>query len=291
MLVWQSKVKSEMFGEENKMKKATKIIVSIMCVAVIVGACFALVACNQNKVGLEDGVLNVATNLDFEPFEYSDNGAPAGIDMDIMKAIAEELGVQVSVSDMAFGSVVAAVGSGTHDIAAAGLTITSERLESVDFTQTYFSASQVVIAKTGDSILALTSVEEIEAALAGKTIGVQEGTTGYAYASGDSEDFDGITAPENVKSFANGALAVSAMLNGQVEYVIIDAVPAAKLVQENAGTAVSDVVLTQEQYAFAVRKGNTELLEKVKAALAKLIENGKIKEIFDSYGVDNEIVA
>ena len=273
------------------MKKTIKVLTAIMCVAVIVGACFALVACNTDKTGLEDGTLNVATNCEFDPFEYLENGNPTGIDMEIMAAIAAELGVKLDINDMAFESVVGAVGSGAQDIAAAGLTITEERLASVDFTQTYFSASQVVIAKTGDPILSLNSIEEIEAALAGKTIGVQNGTTGYAYASGDSDDFDGVTDADNVKGFLSGALAVSAMLNNQVDYVIIDKVPAQKLVEANQGTAMSSVVLTQEQYAFAVKKGNNELLDKVNAALTKLIENGKIKEIFDKYGVDNDIVA
>lgn len=274
------------------MKKAFKILTAILCVAVIVGACCALVACNNDKTGLEDGVLNVATNCEFDPFEFLDDGGkPTGIDMEIMKAIADELGVSLQIKDMDFNSVVGAVGEGAQDVAAAGLTITGERLESVDFTKHYFSASQVVIAKTNDPILALTTVADIEAMLAGKTIGVQNGTTGYAYASGDSDDFDGVTDPEKVKGFTSGALAVTAMLNGQVDYVIIDAVPAAKLVAANAGTAASSVVLTQEQYAFAVKKGNKELLDKINAALDKLMANGTIKAIFDKYEVDNDLVA
>lgn len=267
------------------MKKSIKILSAILCVAVIACACFALVACNGNKSGLEDGVLNVATNCFFDPFEYfNDDGEFAGIDMDIMAAIAEELGVTVEYNHMAFNSVVTSVGAGTHDIAAAGLTITEERKDSVDFTQTYFSSSQVVIAKTGDSILALTEVADVEAALAGKKIGVQQGTTGYFYSSGDSDDYDGVTDANNVKQYDSGASAVDALINGQVDYVIIDAVPAAKLVAAKSGTAVSSVVLTGEDYAFAVKKGNKELLEKVDAALTKLIQNGKIEEIFQKYG-------
>lgn len=266
------------------MKKAFKILTAILCVAVIAGACFALVACNDDKTGLEDGVLNVATNCEFDPFEYlGDDGKPTGIDMDIMKAIADELGVELQINDMAFESVVGSVGSGTNDIAAAGLTVDEERKQSVDFTQTYFSSSQVVIAKTGDAILSLTEVADVEAMLEGKTIGVQNGTTGYKYVSGDSNDYDGLNA--TAKGYASGSLAVQALLNGQVDYVIIDAVPAAKLVQANQGVVASDVVLTGEDYAFAVKKGNKELLDKVNAAMDKLIENGKIEEIFQKYGL------
>ncbi|MCM1306088.1 MAG: transporter substrate-binding domain-containing protein [Bacteroides sp.] len=269
------------------MKKSIKVLSVIMCVAVIGVACFALAACNNdNKTGLEDGKLNVATNCFFEPFEYldPDNDVFVGIDIDIMAAIAEELGVEVEYNHMTFSSVVAAVGAGTHDIAAAGLTITETRKETVDFTQTYFSSSQVVIAKTGDPILALTEADDVEAALAGKNIGVQAGTTGYFYASGASDDYDGVTDASKVKPYDSGAAAVDALLNGQVDYVIIDAVPAKKLVAAKSGTAVSSVVLTGEDYAFAVKKGNKELLEKVDAALTKLIQNGKIEEIFQKYG-------
>ena len=271
--------------KEFVMKKAIKILTTLACVGVIAGTSVALVACNDDKTGLEDGVLNVATNCFFDPFEYfDDDGEFAGIDMDIMAAIAEELGVSVEYNHMTFGSVVAAVGSGTHDIAAAGLTVTDERKDSVDFTQTYFSSSQVVIAKTGDPILALTDAEAIKAMLSGKKIGAQDGTTGYFYASGDSDDYEGVTDKNKVHRYDSGASAVDALINGQVDYVIIDAVPAAKLVAAKQGTAVSDVVLTGEDYAFAVKKGNKELLDKVNAALEKLIANGKIEEIFQKYG-------
>lgn len=272
------------------MKKAFKILTAILCVAVIVGACCALVACNNDKTGLEDGVLNVATNCEFDPFEFLDDGGkPTGIDMDIMKAIADELGVSLKISDMAFESVVGSVGSGTNDIAAAGLTVDEERKQSVDFTQTYFSSSQVVIAKTGNAILSLTEKADIEAMLSGKTIGVQNGTTGYKYASGDSDDYDGLNA--TVTGYASGSLAVQALLNGQVDYVIIDAVPAAKLAEANQGVAVSDVVLTGEDYAFAVKKGNKELLDKINAAMDKLIANGTIEQIFQNYGLTSGLGA
>lgn len=276
------------------MKKALGII---LIVATIVACCFAFTACNKDKTGLEDGVLNVATNCEFDPFEYlDDKGAPTGVDMDIAKAIAKELGVECKIKDMAFDSVVGSVASGAQDVAMAGLTVTAERKQSVDFTQTYFSSSQVVIAKNGNAILdikaASDSKKDIEAAIAsveamlkGKTIGVQNGTTGYAYASGDSDDFNGITDADKVKGFASGALAVQALLNGTVDYVIIDAVPAAKLVAANTGITASTVILTGEDYAFAVKKGNSTLLKKINAAMDKLIKDGTIEAIFNKYGL------
>ena len=276
------------------MKKFAKVIIAVLALVCLVGACFALVACDPEKD--EGGKLVVATNCEFEPFEYlDDNGNPTGIDMDIAAALAKELGLTLEINDMPFESVVASVASGTCNIGIAGLTVNAERLESVDFTQTYFSSSQVVIAKSGDSILDIVvedfededevaaKVALIESALNGKRIGVQNGTTGYSYVSGDSDNYEGVAGATAV-GYPSGALAVQAMLNGQVDYVIIDKVPAEKLVAANDGTELSNVVLTGEDYAFAVKKGNTECLNKVNAALTKLIADGTIEEIFQKYG-------
>lgn len=262
------------------MKKFLIIMLTVVMASVLA---ISFSACNN---GIEDGVLNVATNCEFDPFEFlDDNGKPTGIDMDIAKALANELGLKLKIKDMAFESVVASVGSGSQDIAMAGLTVDAERQKTVDFSQTYFSSSQVVIAKKGDAILSLNTVEAVEEQLKGKNIGAQNGTTGYKYISGDSDDYDGI-ANANAIGYASGALAVQALINGTIDYVIIDAVPASKLVAANANdiAVLSDVVLTGEDYAFAVKKGDTELLEKVNNALTKLINDGTIEEIFNKYG-------
>ena len=276
------------------MKKAIGII---LVLATVIACCFAFAACNKETTGIEDGVLNVATNCEFEPFEYLDgSGNPTGIDMDIAAALAKELGLTCKIKDMAFDSVVGSVASGAQDIAMAGLTVTNERKQSVDFTQTYFSSSQVVIAKNGSAILDVvaasdseedinSAIASIEAALKGKKIGVQNGTTGYAYVSGDSDDYEGIGA--TAVGYASGALAVQALMNGTVDYVIIDAVPASKLVAANEGIKASTVGLTGEDYAFAVKKGNTELWNKINKAMDKLIADGTIETIFSKYGLSS----
>lgn len=261
------------------MKKFGKILIVVLALATLIGGCFAFTACND-----DDDTLLVATNCEFPPFEYlDDNGKPVGIDMEIAEALASKLGLKLEIKDMAFDSVVSAVASGSCDIGMAGLTITEERKQSVDFTISYFQSSQVVIAKEGDPILSATTKEAVEAILAGKTIGVQNGTTGYSYASGDSDAYDGITDPENVKGYTSGALAVSALLSGSVDYVVIDKAPAEALAQANAGTVASSVVLTTEDYAFAVKKGNTEFLNKVNAAIAEIIEEGTFDRILLKY--------
>ncbi len=282
------------------MKKLSKILVIALVVATLAGACVAFAACDKND---NDGQLIVATNCEFEPFEYlDDNGNPTGIDIDIAYALGEKLGLEVVIRDMAFDSVVASASSGVCDIAMAGLTVTGERLEAVNFTQTYFSSSQVVIAPAGDPILDITyeqganddeteanrlaAVAQIEAMLNGKRVGTQNGTTGYAYVSGDSDDYEGVAGATAV-GYASGAMAVEAMLAGTVDYVIIDAVPASRLVAANSGTAVSDVVLTGEDYAYGIAKNNTELLESVNQALNELIADGTIEEIFQKYGLSS----
>ena len=282
------------------MKKLSKILVIALVVATLAGACVAFAACDKND---NDGQLIVATNCEFDPFEYlDDNGNPTGIDIDIAYALGEKLGLEVVIRDMAFDSVVASASSGVCDIAMAGLTVTGERLEAVNFTQTYFSSSQVVIAPAGDPILDITyeqganddeteanrlaAVAQIEAMLNGKRVGTQNGTTGYAYVSGDSDDYEGVAGATAV-GYASGAMAVEAMLAGTVDYVIIDAVPASRLVAANSGTAVSDVVLTGEDYAYGIAKNNTELLESVNQALNELIADGTIEEIFQKYGLSS----
>ena len=271
------------------MKKFAKVIIAVLALVCLVGACFALVACDPKDEG---GKLVVATNCEFEPFEYlDDNGNPTGIDMDIAAALAKELGLTLEINDMPFESVVASVASGTCNIGIAGLTVNAERLESVDFTQTYFSSSQVVIAPANDPILDITyeegatedeteanrlaAVAKIEEMLNGKRVGTQNGTTGYAYVSGDSDEYEGVAGATAV-GYASGALAVAAMLEGTVDYVIIDQVPAQKLVDANSGTAMSGVILTGEDYAYGIAKTNDALLDKVNAALDELIADGTI---------------
>lgn len=270
----------------KKSKFLSTLVAVVLGASLVAGGGTLLTAC-----GDKENVLTVATNCEFEPFEYlDDNGNPTGIDIDIVTEIAKELGMTVRIKDMAFESVVGSVGSGAQDLGAAGLTVDDERKQSVDFTQTYFSSNQVVIAKKNDPILALTEVSAVEAMLADKRIGVQNGTTGYKYCSGDSDDYEGIT--DKTSGYASGALAVTALINGQVDYVVIDAVPANKLAEANSGSvAASSVVLTGEEYAYAVKKGNTALLEKVDAALTKLIQNGKVEEIFKKYGLSSGLTA
>ncbi|MCI7126407.1 MAG: basic amino acid ABC transporter substrate-binding protein [Agathobaculum sp.] len=218
----------------------------------------------------EGGTLRMGTNAAFPPYEFMDeNNQVAGIDAEIAAAIADKLGMELQITDMAFDSLIPALQSDTIDIVLAGMTVTEERAESVDFTDSYSTGVQVIIVPEGSPI---TTPDD----LAGKTIGVQSGTTGDIYCTGDY-------GQENVKQFENGAMAVAALANGQVDCVVIDNEPAKAFVAANEGLVILDTEYITEDYAAAVNKGNTELLDKVNAAMAALKEDGTIDAIVGKY--------
>lgn len=177
--------------------------------------------------------LVVATNAGFEPFEYMDGDKYVGIDMEIAKLLADELGMELVINNMDFDAVCLSVGQHKCDIAMAGLTVKPDREEYVTFSKSYYSASQKLIVKADDTTFdACTTKEEVEAILSQldttTTIGVQNGTTGQFYVSGDAEwGFAGF--PVTCNGYKNGSLAVQDVINGNIKYVIIDSAPAAAI--------------------------------------------------------------
>lgn len=174
--------------------------------------------------------LVVATNAEFEPFEFKKGDQFYGIDMEIAKIIADELGVELVIKDMKFEAVVTAVQQGKCDIAMAGLTVSSDRAKQVNFTESYYAASQKVVVKADDTTFdACQTADDVSKILneldASVKIGGQNGTTGQSYVQG-SEDlgFAGLTA--EFVGYDNGSLAVQDLINGNINYVIIDAAPA-----------------------------------------------------------------
>lgn len=216
------------------------------------------------------GVLTMATNAEFPPYEYHDGGAIVGIDVDIASAIAEKMGMTLEIEDIAFDSIIATVQSGKADIGVAGMTVNEDRLKNVDFSDAYTTASQMIIVKNDSD---LTSPED----LAGKSIGVQLGTTGDLYVSEYEK------AGSTIERYSKGFEAVQAVMQGKIDAVVIDLEPAKVFVSENEGIKVLDEALTEEEYAIAVKKGNTELLEKINTALAELKASGEIQKIIDKY--------
>lgn len=254
------------------MKKFTKVLALVLAVACIV-AVFA--AC-----GSKGDQLIMATNAAFPPYEFiGENNKIVGIDAEIAQLIADKLELELVIEDIEFGSIITGVQSGKYDIGMAGMTVTPERLENVNFSTSYANGVQVVIVKADSAI---KSIDDLE----GKMIGVQEGTTGHIYCADTPEN--GGYGEDHVTAYSKGADAVQALIAGKVDCVVIDREPAKEFVKVNEGLAILETEFTNEDYAIAVSKDNPELLEKINAALAELEAEGKIDEIINKYIPVNE---
>ena len=231
-------------------------------------AAYALFALTLTGCSSKGKTLVMATNAEFPPYEYHEGNDIKGIDVEIATAIAEDLGMELKIEDIAFDSIIPAVNSGKADMGVAGMTVTQDRLENVNFSDPYTEAAQVIIIKEGSSI---STPDD----LAGLKIGVQLGTTGDIYA-GDIEN-------ATIERYSKGFEAVQALLQDKIDAVIIDREPAKVFVGQNEGLVIADEEFTVEEYAIAIAKNNTELLDKVNASLAKLRESGKLQEIIGKY--------
>ena len=218
---------------------------------------------------VEAGKLTMATNAAFPPYEMTtDAGAFEGIDIDTAQAIADKLGLELQIDDMDFDAALLSVQQGKADIAMAGVTVTDERKNVMDFSDSYATGIQSIIVPEGSDI---ASPDD----LAGKKIGTQRGTTGYIYCSDDFGD-------ENVVAYDDGLTAVQALNNGQVDAVVIDNAPAKEFVAANPGLVILDTSYAEEDYAIGVAKGSS-LKDAVNAALEELKADGTLQSIVDKY--------
>lgn len=240
------------------MKKSLILVLVIALTLVLAAGCTTT----------EDNTIKMGTASGFEPFEYVEGGVVAGFDIDIAKVIAEKLGKELQIEDMDFGGLITAVSAGNVDFAIAGMSVTDERKESVDFSNPYFMSTQVIIVNNGSEI---TSAD----ALTGKKVGVQLGTTGEMFAA-DIENVD-------LQSFNQGVGAVQDLLAGNIDAVILDEQPAKRFVKENADLAILDEVFANEEYAIAIPKGNEELVKEINEVLAEIKSNGKYDELYSKY--------
>ncbi len=222
------------------------------------------------------GYLTMATNAQFPPYEYYEGSDIAGIDAEIAGAIAAKLGLELRIEDMEFDSIIEAVKSGKADIGMAGMTVTPERAESVDFTASYSTGVQVVIVPEDSDI---TSVDDLFAEGANHVVGVQRNTTGDIYTTGDIEE----AGLGTIDRYSKGADAVQALKTGKVDCVVIDNEPAKAFVAEIEGLKILDTEYVTEDYAGAMSKENPELYAAVNAALEELIADGTVKSIVDKY--------
>ena len=219
---------------------------------------------------VEPGKLIMSTNAAFPPYEMTtDSGEFEGIDIETAQAIADKLGLELQIDDMDFDAALLAVQQGKADMVMAGVTVTDEHQNVMDFTDSYATGIQSIIVKEDSDI---ASVDD----LAGKKIGTQRGTTGYLYCSDDFGD-------ENVVAYDNGLTAVQMLNNGQVDCVVIDNAPAKEFIAANPGLKLLDTAYVEESYAIGVGKGNTELKDAINTALEELKADGTLQAIVDKY--------
>ena len=274
------------------MKNTIKVFALMLCIAMIAGVFAACGASESNSTASDteaapattpaatepadtepaaddDNVLVMGTNASFPPYEYVENNEIVGIDAEIAAAIAGKLGMELKIEDMAFDSIIPSVQSGLIDFGMAGMTVTDERKESVDFSISYANGVQVIIVPEGSDI---TGPDD----LAAKKIGVQLATTGDIYATGDYGE-------DHVEEYATGNDAVVALTEGKVDAVIIDNEPAKAYVAANEGLTILDTTYVEEDYAIAVSKDTPELLDQINTALQELIDDGVVAEIVGKY--------
>lgn len=256
------------------MKSAKKILVFVM-IAVLT---LSLASCGKQasvETAKANGYITLATNAEFEPFEYKDGNDFEGIDIEIAKKIAEKLDVELKIHDIAFDSLIAELKAGKADFVAAGMTADDDRRKNADFSDSYFNASQaIVVMKDSD----IKSREDLN----GKKVGVQSGTTGDKYCT--NEDGSSDVKDISVQRYSKGVDAVQDLISGRVDAVVIDDFPATKFVEKNSDKIqkLSDA-LTVEEYAIAVQKGNSEMVKVINEVLAEMKNSGELDQIIDKY--------
>ena len=260
------------------MKKVLSLL-AVLALSVSLCACGASGAANaggdapKGEEGfktVEAGKLIMATNAYFPPYEYYDGSDIVGIDAEIVKALGDKLGLEVKIEDMEFDSIIAAVQSGKVDIGLAGMTVTEERLQTVNFSDSYAKGIQSIIVREDSDIKSIDDLRN------DKMIGVQLSTTGDIYAT---DDF----GADHVTQYSKGADAVLALTTGKVDAVIIDNEPAKNFVAANEGLKILETPYAEEDYAACISKDNEALLKAINGALKELTDDGTIKGILDKY--------
>lgn len=240
-----------------KIKKILSICLIFILILILSG-------CGRNK-----NEIIMVTEAGFAPYEYYENGEIVGVDVAIAEEIAKELGKKLVVKNIDFDSIVSELKSGKADFAAAGMSITEERKKQVDFTIEYVTSNQVVVVKKDSSLNDITQLD-------GKRIAVQLGTVGDSYVTENYKNSE----INRQKKFL---VAAEAVKNNKADCIVMDQIPAQQLVSQNPELKILDGILFKDSYGMAVKKGNTELLDKMNTVLQKLIDEGKIEEYIIEY--------
>ena len=218
---------------------------------------------------LQSGVLSVGTDTPFPPYEIGNPPNNTGYDIEVMNAIGEELGLEVEYTDTGFGTIFRDTANGQFDTAAAASTITPQRQKVVNFTDPYYEAQQALLVPEGSDI---ASVDD----LSGLIVGAQDGTTGETYANDETDAAE-------VRGFPEGPNAVTALINGQVDAVIIDQPVAVDAVDKQGGVEIAEEIATNELYGFAVAPENTSLLDGMNEALKTIKDDGTLTDLYQKY--------
>ena len=268
------------------MKKILAIVLAVAMIASVAmlagcgnngsNASNATEAAKATEAASNKPKLTMATNAYFPPYEYYDGEKIVGIDAEVAQAIADKLGMELEIVDIEFDSIITGVQTGKYDMGMAGMTVTEERKQSVDFSSSYATGIQSVIVKEDSAI---KTVDDILAKDASYKIGVQLSTTGDIYVTDDLGD----AANDRVVEYQTGNDAVAALSSGKVDAVVIDNEPAKSYVAATTGLKILDTEYVSEDYAICFAKNNTELKDKVNGALEELIKDGSVKAIVDKY--------
>ena len=253
---------------KNSKKILSVLLIAVMALGMLAG-CGSKKAADDSAKDAKD-TLVMATNATFPPYEYVEGDDFKGIDVEIAGEIAKKLGMKLDIQDVEFDSIIAGVQSGKYDMGMAGMTVTDERKQSVDFTDPYATGIQVIIVKKGSDIKSVDDLSE------DTKIGVQQGTTGHIYASDDYGE-------DAVTPFNKGADAVQALLSGKIDCVIIDNEPAKAYIESNDELEILDTEYVKEDYAVCVSKDNSDLRDKINTALQELKDDGTIDKIVSKY--------
>ena len=251
------------------MKKMMKKVAVILSMVMLV---CGLAACGGGSAK-DSGTITFGTNAEFPPFEFvASNGVIGqydGIDMAIAKQIAEKNGMTAEIENMEFDSLLIALENGQIDAVIAGMTVTDERKEEADFSTPYYEATQVMIVKEDSDITKASDME-------GKRICVIQGYTGETCVNDMGYSYE---------AFKKGTEAVMELVNGKCDVVVIDSATARKYVSDNEGLKIVEdpAAFEGEQYAIAVKKGNTELLDKINKVIEEMLADGTIADLAVKY--------
>ena len=247
-----------------------KKIIALTLAVIMMALC--LTACAPKGPSLADvkkaGKLTVATSPDFPPFESLEGGEVVGIEVDIMELICAELGVELEIVQMDFDAVLVGIQSAKYDCGMSGITVTPDREKNMRFTIPYYNAAQVIVVKEGSPITGKADLKD-------KTVSVQTGTTAEAGCQDENIAYQAYNANADAKS---------ALTTGKVDAWIVDNLTALQMVGEGEGLVILEEKMTEEPYAFAFAYGSEDLVEEINKILEKLINDGTIADIFDSYG-------